>query len=193
MGVANDYAYFNNFDSFQITYQTHVSPTFSANQVWINIWCIMKQILWLYLCPTKMSHLRYRSCSNKYVCIMSKWRLANSGFHSLQNPRCAINKCHTLEFYDGYLSWKSITSLIRIQGPDSILRCHLTSIGNPIVEMRRSSDRLISTMGSPILVRCHLYIESWPRCAFFFVICVNVLYGPICNLDMPNGILHINL
>ena len=34
----------------------------------------------------------------------------------------------------------------------------LTLIPNP-------SDRLISTMGFPILVRCHLYNESGPRCA----------------------------
>ena len=45
-------------------------------------------------------------------------------------------------------------------GADSIKRYHLTSIGNPIVEIRRSYDRLISTMGFPILVRWHLYIES---------------------------------
>ena len=48
-------------------------------------------------------------------------------------------------------------------GADSITRCHLTSIGNPIVEIRRSYDRLISTMGFPILVRWHLVIESGPR------------------------------
>ena len=48
------------------------------------------------------------------------------------------------------------------QGPDSIKRCHLTSIGNPIVEIGRSYDRLISPMGFPILVRWHLYIESRP-------------------------------
>ena len=48
-------------------------------------------------------------------------------------------------------------------GPDSIYRWHLTSIGNPIMEIRQSYDRLISTMGFPILVRCHLYIESGPR------------------------------
>ena len=47
------------------------------------------------------------------------------------------------------------------QGSDSIQRwwC-LTNIGNPIVEIRRPSDRLISTIGIPILVRWHLYIES---------------------------------
>ena len=49
------------------------------------------------------------------------------------------------------------------QGPDSIQRCRLTSTGNLIVEIRRSHDRLISTMGVPILVRRHLYIESGPR------------------------------
>ena len=53
--------------------------------------------------------------------------------------------------------------LLFFQGADSIKRCHLTSIGNPIVEIRRSYDRLISTMGFPILVRWHLYIESGPR------------------------------
>ena len=38
-------------------------------------------------------------------------------------------------------------------------------------EIRRSYDRLISTMGFPILVRCHLYIEPGPsamvyRCCY---------------------------
>ena len=37
------------------------------------------------------------------------------------------------------------------------IRCHLTSIEIPIVEIRRSSDRLISTMGIPILVQF-----AWP-------------------------------
>ena len=34
------------------------------------------------------------------------------------------------------------------------------------MEIRRSYDRLISTMGFPILVRRHLYIESGPRLLF---------------------------
>ena len=42
-------------------------------------------------------------------------------------------------------------------GPESIWRWHLTSIGNP-------------TMGFPILIRCHLYIDSGPggRCDSFY-------------------------
>ena len=47
-------------------------------------------------------------------------------------------------------------------GPWFNKKYHLTSIGNPMEEIRRSYDRLISTMGFPILVRCHLYIESGP-------------------------------
>ena len=60
-------------------------------------------------------------------------------------------------------SWRKCDVII-ILGPGSLKRCHLTSIGNPIVEIRRSYDRLISTMGFPILVRWHLYIESGPWC-----------------------------
>ena len=36
------------------------------------------------------------------------------------------------------------------------------------MEIRRSQDRLISTMGFPILVRCHLYIESGPSLFIIF-------------------------
>ena len=46
--------------------------------------------------------------------------------------------------------------------PDSILICRITRIGNPILEIRRSHDRLIFTMGFLILVRRNHYIESRP-------------------------------
>ena len=46
-------------------------------------------------------------------------------------------------------------------GHDLILKYRLTSIGNPIVDIRRSYDRLISTMLFPLVVK-HLYIESGP-------------------------------
>ena len=38
----------------------------------------------------------------------------------------------------------------------------LTSIGNPIMEIRRSYNRVISALGFTILERLHLYIESGP-------------------------------
>ena len=70
--------------------------------------------------------------------------------------------------------------------PDSILRCHLTSVGNPIVEIRRSYDRLISTMWFPILIRQHLYIESGTRISFCtmtlnIIISKSLLYFPGAN------------
>ena len=52
---------------------------------------------------------------------------------------------------------------------------HLTSIWNPILEIRRSYDRLISTLGFPLLVRWHLYIESG-SCTFLpYYMCGSVL------------------
>ena len=59
-------------------------------------------------------------------------------------------------------SGASMSLTVGTLGPDLLWRWHLTSIGNPIVEIRRSSDRLISTMGFPIPIRCHHYIESGP-------------------------------
>ena len=49
---------------------------------------------------------------------------------------------------------------INILGPISI--CIMTRIGNPIAEIRRSKDCLISTMGFSILVRQHFYCEFGP-------------------------------
>ena len=46
------------------------------------------------------------------------------------------------------------------------IKMTFTSIVNPIVKIRRSYDRLISTMGFPILVRWHLYIQSGPWVLF---------------------------
>ena len=63
-----------------------------------------------------------------------------------------------------HLAQKGYTGPVqRPSGPQFSIRWHLTSIGNPIVEIRGSYDRHISTMEFPILVRWHLYIESRPR------------------------------
>ena len=73
-------------------------------------------------------------------------------------------------------------------GVGSIYKCHLTNVGNPIVEIRRSYDRLISTMGYPILVRWHLYIESGPwgsvnKCWWMiFPILITMYLSHICCL-----------
>ena len=79
------------------------------------------------------------------------------------NQRLLVETFYELEIFSNKYNLFDMKATLRHLGPDSINRCHLTSIGNPIVEIRRSYDRLISTMGFPILVRRHLYIESGPR------------------------------
>ena len=61
--------------------------------------------------------------------------------------------------------WADTCAVVCIDhlGVDSVKKCRLISMGNSIMEIRRSYDRLISTMGFPILVRPHIYIESGPR------------------------------
>ena len=74
-------------------------------------------------------------------------------------------------------------------GGSSIERCHLTSIGNPIMEITRSYDRLISPIGFPILVRWHHYIESGSMLSrHTFCVCIQIqpLYF-FCGLTLHDG------
>ena len=68
--------------------------------------------------------------------------------------------------------------ILTTSGPWFNIKLHLTSVGNPIVEIRRSYDRLISTMGFPIRVRQHLYIESRQCCQWQHML---VTYGRLCH------------
>ena len=79
--------------------------------------------------------------------------------------------------------------------PDSIQRC----IGNPIVEIRQSSDRLISTMGFPIQIECHLYVESGPKLSHNYLIiiikfpiskCIYIYWNRACLV--PSHYLYTN-
>ena len=76
------------------------------------------------------------------------------------------NKIKLGSTYADHALWPLSYDLDKIQDRDkSANRSNggITSIGNPIVEIRRSYGRLISTMGFPILGRRHLYIDSGPR------------------------------
>ena len=90
----------------------------------------------------------------------------------LHNFFCAVKKLgryshHILQktdhaWTDGTRLPHGFENILGGGGGNSINSCRLTSIGNPIVEVRRSYDRLISIMGFHILVRQHLYIEPGP-------------------------------
>ena len=58
------------------------------------------------------------------------------------------------------MAWGNLELILKNPCPDSILRCRLSSIGNPILEIKPSYDRLISTMIFPILITRDLYIGS---------------------------------
>ena len=92
-----------------------------------------------------------------YLSSMDKWYAHIDG--SVQDYSTPI--ANALEILQS-CSKLSIWSISDFLGADSIKGCHLTSIGNPIVEIRRSYDRLISTMGFPILLRWHLFINQGP-------------------------------
>ena len=49
--------------------------------------------------------------------------------------------------------------------PGAVSRCHLTSIGIPMLNTRRSCDCLIINMGIPIPGKDRLYIEMGPWCS----------------------------
>ena len=85
------------------------------------------QIIWRWLI---VNLTRRRNCSKHEACF---WI-------------CHIQYISHVVFNDGVQKNPSTA------GADSISGCNLTITGNPIVEKRRSYDRLIDTMGFPILV-----------------------------------------
>ena len=56
--------------------------------------------------------------------------------------------------------------------------------------IRRSYDRLIVTMGFPILVRCHLYIESGPRTSWKNIHMILLCLASFWLLTNILGLLH---
>ena len=109
-----------------------------------------------YVFITLTPNLHNTKLKKQAASLFKKFDLLNRFHYNL------ISKLNIMPCHHWSINIKTIVQMK--QGPDAISRCHLTSIGNPIVEIRRSYDRLIPTMGFPILVRRYLYIESGPRC-----------------------------
>ena len=115
---------------------------------------------------TKFKHFHSSKCIWKIVCkiatIFSRGLYDNSpgpGF-SIKIPSYQYRKSHCGD-----------KTILRPSYLHNGFSYTVTSIGNPIAEIRRSYDRLISTMGFPILIK-YLYIESTPW-----------------NLSLDNGVL----
>ena len=114
------------------------------------------------------------SCNKSLLVQVMDWRwtgdnpLPNNDdrFHLLTYAPLCLNEIKTrgLVLYKGAFMPVTGNRLISTMG------FAILSIANPIVEIRRSYVRLISTMGLPILIRWHFYIESTPRCFFFLMV-----------------------
>ena len=109
------------------------------------LFCGCPTILWQFADPFGGTSIMLKSFHLKHKALMTWYCIVNT------------MDADDLVTHGARLSAAMVLTELDL-GPDSIWRLCLTSIGNPIVEIRRSYDRLISTMGFPILVR-YLYIE----------------------------------
>ena len=81
-----------------------------------------------------------------------------------------------------------------LQGPDSVQGHSVTRIGNPIIKMKRSWDRLIIIMRIAALVRLLVHIESAPDCIMGYHVCSIIhfhkhLYGR-SNINLQSSTDH---
>ena len=106
-----------------------------------------------------MSHRRLGIYSpHTNACILLMWKFP---IHQIPFSVYLYHCLHSMHLFNTRQSLHTHykESWAPIQYKDNIL----ARIGNPIVVIRQSYDRLISTMGFPILVIWRLYIESGPR------------------------------
>ena len=112
--------------------------------------------LWFWLClvPYSVPSRYLNQCRSFFI--GSLWR--NINFESERNKILWHGRSPR-----SFLSLR-ITPCLETAGGWINIKMSSYQYRKSIVEIRRSYDRLISTMGFSILVRWHLYIESGPRC-----------------------------
>ena len=91
------------------------------------------------------------------------------------NPRAPVplsSPTHTavLPTFHIYMSAIHLVKNKISQGADSVYRCHLASIGFPIIKIRWSCTTLICIVGIPILVWQNLDIESVPDSMLVYIL-----------------------
>ena len=76
------------------------------------------------------------------------------------------NEIHKISVEDEFMkeSERSLYNSCIIKGQGGVSICGLTSIGIPMLKIRRSCDRLIFNMGIPIPGKDGLHIKMGPRC-----------------------------
>ena len=136
--------------------------------------CIFATEVWFLLSKINLKLI----LGTQLICFKgSNWQYISIDSGSEQPTRHWPNKWRFLMFplkdhfcvYTHAFKDKKYNGMIRPNtthnpaGKIQIYKCRLTTIGNPIVEIRRSYDRLLSTMWFPTLLKQHLYTESVPK------------------------------
>ena len=129
-------------------------------------------ITWASVDPDLCHHMA--SLGHSQLIFMSSMRLSNI--------RVRYGSLHSNYLSPSWTLYLQLTSSI----DGGFAPCALsqykvfTGIGNHMLKIRQSRDRLICSMGIPLLVKCKLYIEKIPWLYFIFVEWANVLHGPVC-------------
>ena len=130
---------------------------------WLRTTCIMLQYR-LPICGSYLSlqyhgrwlwdicyHISFKIKIWVIFCLdVIDWR------QTLQQQLCCRDMCKLLMTLQ-------LRTFVPKTGGWCYIKMRYYSIVNPIVELRRSNDRLISTMGFTVLAKWHLYIESRHR------------------------------
>ena len=116
------------------------------------LWTVLLLEFWMPLCINSLVEIRELTKFSNDIVESNDMYKADFG----NGTSFMLHSRHTFMFRQSVqeirnCKWRS-ENTIKL-GPDSTPRCRLTSIGNPIVKIRRSYNRLISTMGFPILVK----------------------------------------
>ena len=132
--------------------------------------CFVVVIHWLiYPYPSGLLHWH---CGNLTIApVPAKqpwWIWINTSCEFIMNDCITTTKQSTTKpcaYFLGYTVTRAreICFQINLQlhAVDSIYRCKPTSLGNPIVNLRRCYDRLISTAGCLMLVKVQPHLDEW--------------------------------
>ena len=114
---------------------------------------------------TQVNEVTYDPLYLHWLTLILPW-ISNQMFgkvrHGIIYPFSDIND-YTVEIWEWIIDFNHTGITLLVKGDHGVSKNDLhqgAGIGNAIVEIRRSYDRLISTMGFPLLIRWHLYIES---------------------------------
>ena len=135
---------------FAYTWLNHnTKGPYVAVTTWVN-----KYIQSFYKCVINYTHPNLNIGLSSQV-ITHKGYLFNEIRH-VDTPWSANHSISVRKDTPGQAIWHFLVQwhsyMSRDHGPDSIWRCYIARVGNPIVETRQWYGRRISTIGFPILV-----------------------------------------